>query len=109
MLPRHFTHAADWILPLLQTLVMSIAGTALAGVISLPLGVLAARNVSPHPAVYRLARAALNLLRAAPELILGILFVAAVGFGVLPGVLALGLHSAGMVGKFYAEAIEHVD
>ena len=38
-----------------------------------------------------------------------ILFVAAVGFGVLPGVLALGLHSVGMVGKFFAEAIEHVD
>ena len=37
------------------------------------------------------------------------MFVAAVGFGMLPGVLALGLHSVGMVGKFFAEAIEHVD
>ena len=44
-----------------------------------------------------------------PELIMGIIFVAAVGFGALPGVLALALHSTGMVGKFYAEAIEHVD
>jgi len=40
-------------------------------------------------------------------LIMGIVFVAAVGFGMLPGVLALGLHSIGMVGKFFAEAIEH--
>jgi phosphonate transport system permease protein len=40
---------------------------------------------------------------------MGILFVAAVGFGALPGVLALGLHSVGMVGKFFSEAIEHVD
>jgi phosphonate transport system permease protein len=40
---------------------------------------------------------------------MGIIFVAAVGFGALPGVLALALHSTGMVGKFYAEAIEHVD
>ena len=39
---------------------------------------------------------------------MGIVFVAAVGFGSLPGVLALGLHSVGMVGKFFAEAIEHV-
>jgi phosphonate transport system permease protein len=38
---------------------------------------------------------------------MGIIFVAAVGFGPLPGVLALGLHSVGMVGKFFAEAIEH--
>jgi ABC-type proline/glycine betaine transport system permease subunit len=40
---------------------------------------------------------------------LGIIFVAAVGFGALPGVLALALHSVGMVGRFYAEAVEHVD
>ncbi len=38
---------------------------------------------------------------------MGIIFVAAVGFGLLPGVLALGLHSVGMVGKFFAESIEH--
>ena len=48
-------------------------------------------------------------LRSVPEIIMGIIFVAAVGFGALPGVLALALHSVGMVGKFYAEAIEHVD
>ena len=40
---------------------------------------------------------------------MGIIFVAAVGFGALPGVLALGLHSAGMMGKFFAEQIEHLD
>jgi len=49
----------------------------------------------------------LNFFRAIPELIMGIVFVAAVGFGMLSGVLALGLHSVGMVGKFFAEAIEH--
>jgi len=48
-------------------------------------------------------------MRSVPEIIMGIIFVAAVGFGALPGVLALALHSLGMVGKFYAEAIEHVD
>jgi phosphonate transport system permease protein len=56
-----------------------------------------------------ITRTFLALLRSVPEIILGILFVAAVGFGALPGVLALALHSVGMVGKFYAEAIEHVD
>ena len=40
---------------------------------------------------------------------MGIIFVAAVGFGALPGVLALGLHSVGMVAKFFAESIEHAD
>ena len=58
--------------------------------------------------MYHVARTILNGLRAVPELIMGIVFVAAVGFGASPGVLALGLHSVGMVAKFYAEAIEHV-
>jgi phosphonate transport system permease protein len=96
-------------LPLLDTLAMSIAGTAFAIVFSIPLGLLAARNTSPHPIVFQAARGLLNTLRAIPELIMGIIFVAAVGFGALPGVLALGFHSIGMVGKFISEAVEHVD
>ncbi len=109
MLPPNFSDAQDWIKPLVDTFAMSVAGTALAVAFSLPLALLAAPNTSPHPIVYQMARGILNGLRAIPELIMGIIFVAAVGFGALPGVLALGLHSIGMVGKFFAEAIEHAD
>lgn len=109
MFPPDFSQAANWVTPLFDTVAMSIAGTALAVSLSLPLAFLAARNTTPHPIIYQVARGILNALRAVPELIMGILFVAAVGFGALPGVLALGLHSVGMVGKFFAEAIEHVD
>jgi phosphonate transport system permease protein len=108
-LPPDFDNLTAWLRPLLDTLAMSIAGTASAVVLSLPLAFLAARGTSPHPVVYALARTLLNALRSVPELIMGILFVAAVGFGALPGVLALALHSVGMVGKFFAEAVEHVD
>ncbi|MHB8771539.1 MAG: phosphonate ABC transporter, permease protein PhnE [Syntrophales bacterium] len=108
-MPPNFENGLTWIKPLIDTLVMSVAGTVLALFLSLPLAFLAARNTSPHPAVYHAGRLLLNGLRSIPELIMGILFVAAVGFGALPGVLALGLHSIGMVGKFFAEAIEHVD
>ncbi len=108
-LPPNFKGAREWIKPLADTMAMSIAGTALAIVISLPLALLGARNTSPHPIVYGIARGILNGLRSIPELIMGILFVAAVGFGALPGVLALGLHSVGMVGKFFAESIEHAN
>jgi len=107
--PPDFRNILDWIYPLLDTLAMSIAGTAIAVIASVPLAFLAARNTSPHPLVYHVTRTTLNALRSIPELIMGIIFVAAVGFGALPGVLALGLHSIGMVGKFFAEAIEHVD
>jgi phosphonate transport system permease protein len=107
-LPPNFADATNWIKPLLDTLAMSVAGTAIAVGLSLPLAFLGARNTSPHPVVYQLTRGILNTLRSVPELIMGIIFVAAVGFGALPGVLALGLHSVGMVAKFFAEAIEHV-
>lgn len=108
-LPPDFSNIADWVEPLIDTLAMSIAGTAIAVSFSVLLGFLAARNTTPHLLVFHVTRTLLNALRSVPELIMGIIFVAAVGFGALPGVLALGLHSIGMVGKFFAEAIEHVD
>ncbi len=107
MYPPNFASVQKWIMPVVDTLAMSIAGTALAVILSVPLAFLAAENTAPNATVYRGARVVLNTLRAIPELIMGIVFVAAVGFGALPGVLALGLHSVGMVGKFFAESIEH--
>ena len=109
MVPPDFSRWPHWLRPLLDTLAMSIAGTALAVVLSLPLAILAAPNTSSNAPVYQFTRTTLAFLRSIPEIILGVIFVAAVGFGALPGVLALALHSVGMVGKFYAEAIEHVD
>ncbi len=90
------------------TVAMAIIGTAIAVVLSLPLGFLAARNTTLHPAVRFGARAVITLCRAMPDLILAIVFRDAIGIGVLPGVLALGLHSVGMLGKVYADAIEQV-
>lgn len=109
MVPPNFERCQSWIKPLWDTLAMSIAGTALAVVLSLPLALMAAPNTTPHPVIYRLVRTLMAAMRSVPEIIFGIIFVAAVGFGALPGVLALALHSTGMVAKFYAEAIEHVD
>lgn len=109
MVPPNFHRWQAWMRPLLDTLAMSIAGTAVAVVFSLPLALFAAPNTSPNALVYRVVRILLAALRSVPEIILGILFVAAVGFGALPGVLALAMHSVGMVAKFYAEAIEHAD
>ncbi|GMV62107.1 MAG: hypothetical protein AMXMBFR74_12760 [Parvibaculum sp.] len=109
MVPPDFGRWQHWLRPLLDTLAMSVAGTVLAVVVSLPLAILAAPNTSPNALLCQITRTVLAFLRSVPEIILGVIFVAAVGFGALPGVLALALHSVGMVGKFYAEAIEHVD
>ena len=109
MVPPDFSRWSHWVVPLRDTLAMSVAGTALTVLLSLPLALLAAPNTAPNALVLRAARTLLAAFRSVPEIILGILFVAAVGFGALPGVLALALHSTGMVAKFFAEAIEHVD
>jgi len=73
----------------LETVQMALAGTCLALVAAFPLGFLAARNTTPHPAIYYGVRGLLNLLRTIPDLALGLLFVAAVGLGAFAGTLAL--------------------
>ncbi|BBX32164.1 transporter [Mycolicibacterium mageritense DSM 44476 = CIP 104973] len=92
-----------------ETLLMAVLGTALAAVASVPLAFMAARNTTPHPAVYTMARAVITFCRAMPDLLFAVLFVRALGIGVLPGVLALALHSIGMLGKLFADAIEQTD
>jgi phosphonate transport system permease protein len=92
----------------LVTVCMAIIGTALAAVLAVPVGFMAARNTTVHPAARWVARAIIVACRSVPDLVFAIVFVEALGIGILPGVLALGLHSVGMLGKLYAEAIEQV-
>ena len=94
---------------IVETVQMAIIGTSIAVVISLPFGLLAARNTSPHRLVYQATRLFLNLVRAIPEIILALMFVAAVGLGPFAGVLALSVAAVGFMGKLYAEAIEAID
>lgn len=94
---------------LIETIQMAIIGTSIAIVISLPFGLLAARNISPHRYVYQTMRFLLNINRAVPDIIIALVFVAAVGIGPFSGVLALAIGSIGTTAKLYAEAIESID
>jgi len=107
-LPPDFFRWSHWGKPLLETLAMSIAATVLAALVALPLGVLSAKGLSPA-LLRRCVQLVLNVIRSIPDLVWGVMFVAAVGFGPLPGILAMACHSVGMLGKFYAEIIEHID
>ena len=73
MFPPDFRRFNRWLRPLADTLAMSVAGTALAVALSLPLALLAAHNTTPNRIAYRVTRAMLNLLRSIPELIMGII------------------------------------
>ncbi|VDB02108.1 Phosphate-import permease protein PhnE [Klebsiella pneumoniae] len=68
-MPPDFSGYRSWIRPLIDTLAMSIAGTAIAVVFSLVVAFVAARNTAPHPLVFGVARVLLNALRSVPELI----------------------------------------
>jgi phosphonate transport system permease protein len=109
MLPPDVSIVRSLRKPMVETVAMSVMATLLAAASSFPLGFLAARSTTPHPVVSYLVKGSFNALRTIPELILAIIFVASVGFGILPGILALAVHSAGMLGKFFAETIEKAD
>lgn len=109
MVPPNFAILPKLAGPTIETVQISIWGTTLAVLFTIPLGLAAARNLSPHPLVYGLARFVLNATRSISEIIFALIFVAAVGLGPFPGVLALAFHSVGMLGKFLAEAIENID
>ena len=95
--------------PAVETVQIAVWGTLLAVLPAIPLSFLAARNLQRRRWVYQLTRQALNVVRSINELILALVFVSAVGLGPFPGVLALALHGAGMLGKFFADAIEEID
>jgi phosphonate transport system permease protein len=90
-----------------ETIEMGFWGTFISIMISLPLGVLASRNYAPHRMVYSLARGWLSFHRAMPELIIALFLVLMYGFGPIAGVLALAIHTSGVLGKFFADEIEN--
>ena len=94
---------------MIESIQMAWVGTIIGAVLSLPLGFLGAKNVSSG-LVSNVVRQILNAIRAFPELILAIaIFIPIAGLGPVAGALAIGIHSAGTLGKLTAEAIEGID
>jgi phosphonate transport system permease protein len=95
--------------PTLETIDIAIFGTLGGVVLALPPAILAAVNVTPSRYLYYVARGVIGFARAVPDLVWALLFVTAVGLGPFPGALALSVHSIGMLGRLFAETIEHMD
>lgn len=109
MFPPDFSGIATYVKLMLETVGMGISGTFLAILMSIPIGMLSARNIIHAPVIYNIMKEISNFLRAIPDLVFALIFVAAVGLGPFAGVLAIALGSVGFLGKFYAEAIENID
>ena len=92
----------------IQTVQIAIVGTGVAAVLALPLGFAAARNSSPAFLFYG-ARSLLNVFRAVDTLVYALFFVAAVGLGPFPGVLAVVVYTTTVLAKLYSEAIEAIE
>ena len=90
------------------TIQIALWGTFLAVFLAIPLGLLAARNIAPWWIVQPIRRL-LDLLRSIPDLVMGTIFIVAVGLGPFAGVMALALNTGGVLGKLFSEAVESID
>ncbi|MDF2579344.1 MAG: phosphate starvation-inducible protein PhoH [Microbacterium sp.] len=96
-----------WLIAL--TLGLVLTGTLLAAVLSIPIAYLAASNTTPGAGWRAAARFVGVLTRALPDVVLAMVFVLMFSLGALPGILAIGIHSIGMISKMFADAIEQID
>ena len=90
------------------TVHIAIWGTVLAVVCAIPLGLLSADNLAPRW-VYQPIRRLMDACRAINEMVFAMLFIVAVGLGPFAGVLALWVHTTGVLAKLFAEAVEAID
>lgn len=110
----------------IETFAISFMGTLMAVVIALSVVFLASRNLIYSGLLYEMepkqgwkrrarmvpyvaAKSVLNILRTIPEMVWALIFVFLVGLGPFPGVLALGVHTGGVLGKLFGEVLEDVD
>lgn len=109
MVPLNFPEFGELVKLIVETLSIVFLATAVSVVLSIPLAVWAATPTAPNSGVRYLSRAVIVLMRSIPDLVLAIIFMRMFGLGALGGILAMGLHSIGMVGKLYSDAIEELD
>jgi phosphonate transport system permease protein len=107
LFPPNFMRWELLVKGLLESLEIAVLASTLGIVLALPIGLCAARNLMPLWVSWP-ARSLIVLARSFHPVIVAILFVKAVGFGALAGILALTIASIGFIGKLFAEAIEEI-
>jgi phosphonate transport system permease protein len=106
--PPNFREWRAYVEELLVTLDIALWGTALAVVCAVPFGLLCSANVAP-PWIHQPVRRLMDACRAINEMVFAMLFVVAVGLGPFAGVLALWVHTTGILAKLFSEAVEAID
>ena len=92
-----------------ETFFMAVIGTTIGAVLAFPLSFLASRNLLGGTPQAAPGKALLVAIRTFPEILLAIVFVAATGPGPTAGIMAMGIHSIGFLGKIFADVVEGID
>ena len=108
-LARWYWNVSVWLAALWQTILIAIYATLLGVVFGYVASFFAARNLSPGSKSIFISRRIMETARTVPELVFAVLFVYSFGLGPLAGVLAIGLHSMGALGKLFADVAENTD
>ena len=103
-----FTDWRPYVANMWITIQMALWGTVLAIFIATPLGLAGASNVAPIW-IQQPVRRLLDVMRSVPDLVIGAIFVVAVGLGPFAGVMALAINTGGVLGKLFSEAVEAID
>lgn len=106
--PPNFTDWPDYMADMIVTVKIAIWGTVLAVVVSIPLGIMSSDNMVPQW-ILQPTRRLMDAARAINEMVFAMLFVVAVGLGPFAGVLALFVHTTGVLAKLFSEAVEAID
>ena len=106
--PPNFSQWRLFVEEMLITLQIALWGTALAVLTAIPMALLGSSNLVP-PWVYQPFRRLMDACRAINEMVFAMLFVVAVGLGPFAGVLALWIHTTGILAKLFSEAVEAID
>ncbi|MDB5489981.1 MAG: phosphonate transporter, permease protein PhnE [Reyranella sp.] len=107
--PGSWAHARAYGMALIETVAIALLGTMSAAVLALPVGLLAARNVTAQRIVRFFARRSLDTIRSVDILIWALIWINVVGLGPFAGALAIMTSDIGSFGKLFSEAIEAAD
>lgn len=106
--PPNFSQWPLFVEEMVVTLQIALWGTTLAVITAIPMALLGSANLVP-PWVYQPIRRVMDACRAINEMVFAMLFIVAVGLGPFSGVLALWVHTTGVLAKLFAEAVEAID
>jgi phosphonate transport system permease protein len=106
--PPNFHDWRIYVDEMVVTLQIAVWGTVLAVICAVPMGLLSSTNIAPAW-VYQPVRRLMGAARAINEMVFAMLFIVAVGLGPFAGVLALWVHTTGILSKLFSEAVESID